>query len=135
MARYTLLSETLAGAVTGVTPDDTVTEIYASAIVLEAIFVRAGGGTTCKAWVQTSLDGMNWMDVVCFAFTTTSANKRAVVAACGATGTSAVAVTDGALADDTIVPHLMGDYWRVKLTTTGTYSGASSITILASTRN
>lgn len=135
MARFTLIDETLAAAVTGVTPDTGTTEIYADYIALEAIFVRAAGGTTCKAYVQTSLDGTNWIDVACFAFTTTSANKYSALTTAIAPASQAAAPTDGALTDNTVINGVFGDYWRVKLTTTGTYSGASSIKVVASTRN
>jgi len=39
---------------------------------------------------------------------------------------------DGALADNTAVNGFLGALFRVKLTTTGTYSGASSFKIYAS---
>ena len=39
--------------------------------------------------------------------------------------------SDGTLADNTCVNGFLGDLFRVKLTTVGTYTGASSLTIVA----
>lgn len=90
----------------------------------------AGGGTTAKAWVQTSLDGgASWIDIANFAFTTASA-KRAYHLT-GAAVTSIVTPTDGTLADNTAVNGLLGAQYRVKVTTTGTYTGATTLKIWA----
>ena len=128
----TFLSATLAAAVT----DDVTAGVKVPAIdrveslTLHATFVRAGGGTTAKAWVQTTLDGgVTWVDIANFAFTTTTANRAYHLTA--AAVTSIATPTDGTLADNTSVNGLLGDRFRVKLTTTGTYTGASSFTIHA----
>lgn len=105
-------------------------------LILEAKFVRAGGGTTCKVWVQTSLDaGASWFDVACFAFATTTGNKlHAVVARPATAFTPATVPASGALTDDTVLNGVLGDRFRTLLTTTGTYSGASSIEVHAVTK-
>jgi hypothetical protein len=96
-----------------------------------AKFVRAGGGTTAKAYVQTTLDnGSTWMDVASLAFATTTANQLAVVKTDVAVA-AAVVPTDGTMTDDTILDGVLGDRVRVKLITVGTYSGASHITVTA----
>lgn len=97
---------------------------------LQANFLYGSGGTTVKAWVQTSFDGgANWIDIANFAFTTAALRKVAGltvnVAATHATP------TDGTLADNTINNGLIGDRIRVKYTTTGTYGGATSLEIKA----
>jgi hypothetical protein len=127
----TLLSATLAGAVTA----DVTAGVFAmpsgrlEGLVLYANFVRAGGGTTAKAWVQTSFDGTNWMDIANFAFTTTSAIRAYHLT--NAAVTSIATPVDGTTADNTAVDGFLGPLFRVKLTTTGTYTGASSFTITA----
>ncbi len=99
-------------------------------VVAEAVFVRAGGGTTAKFWIQTSLDGATtWIDIINFAFTTSTASLVAVCNAYLATSAASLTPTDGTLADNTVVPGVLGSYLRLKYTTTGTYSGASSISI------
>src|SRR5262245_14948557 len=129
---FKLLEVTLAGAVAGQVTDATaLLQRALRSASLYAKFVRAGGGTTTKAWVQTSLDGgLTWIDVACFAFATTTANR--IFNLTDAAVTAIATPTDGTLADDTVVNGFLGTLWRVKLTTTGTYTGASSLTIWAS---
>jgi hypothetical protein len=132
MAVLTLLNATLAAAVTA----DVTAGVFAPAVgrvesmTLHASFTRAGGGTTAKAWVQTTLDGgTTWMDIANFAFTTTTAK-----AACHLTDAAVTTVAtpaDASLADNTVVNGFLGEQFRVKLTTTGTYTGASSFVIHA----
>jgi len=100
-------------------------------LALQAKFTYGSGGTTTKAWVQTSLDGgVTWRDIASFAFATTTSlkfsalsNSIALAAAQGA--------SDAALADDTILNGLLGDRVRVKYTTTGTYAGGTTLSVSA----
>lgn len=128
----TLLNATLAGAVTA----DVTAGVFSmpcgrvESLVLQAVFTRAGGGTTAKAWVQTSFDGgTTWMDIANFAFTTTTATRLYHLT--NAAVTSIATPVDGTLADNTAVDGFHGPLYRVKLTTTGTYTGASSFVITA----
>jgi hypothetical protein len=92
---------------------------------LQANFAFGSGGATVSAFVQTTLDGGNtWADVANFSFTTSSAisifnlsNFAAVIAA--------ITPTNGALTANTAVSGIMGNMWRVLLTTTGTYAGTT----------
>lgn len=131
--QITLLEATLAGAVSAQVSDETPVLDGVNHISLEAKFVRAGGGTTCKVWIQTTLDGgTTWFDIACFAFTTTTANKLHSVTNFPSTPmTPGTAPVDGALADDTVLSGVIGNQFRTKMTTTGTYTGASSVTIEA----
>lgn len=132
-APLTLLNATLAAAVTG----DVTAGVFAvpgggrvESLVLFANFTRVGGGTTAKAWVQTSFDGgSNWMDIANFAFATTSALRAFHLT--NAAVTSIATPVDGTLADNTAVDGFLGLVYRVKLTTTGTYTGASGFVITA----
>lgn len=129
-----LLSATLAAAVAGSTSTPITGLAGMKHATVIAVFVRVGGGTTAKFWVQTSLDGgATWIDIMCFAFTTTTATKVSGVDGAIALA-AAVTPSDGTLADDTIVNGLIGDRLRVKYTTTGTYTGASTIAIGAVTK-
>lgn len=130
----TLLNQTLAAAVTGTTPDGVVLSPplnrRVESLTLQAVITVAGGGTTAKAWVQTSLDGgTSWVDIANFAFTTSTATR--VYHLTAAAVTSIATPSDGTLADNTSVNGFLGDRFRVKLTTTGTYTGASSLVITA----
>lgn len=93
-----------------------------NAATIEARFAYGAGGTSTKAYVQATIDdGQTWIDVGCFAFTTSSATK--VINLSGLTPkTTPITPSDGALADDTFVDGVLGSAIRVKLTTTGTYS-------------
>lgn len=102
-------------------------------IVIQATFTYGSGGTTAKAWVQMSFDaGTTWVDVANFAFTTASATrihalKRITAVAANYTP------TDAALADNTITDGLLGARCRVKVTTTGTYGGSTTLKVVAQT--
>lgn len=93
-----------------------------------AVFTYGSGGTTTKAWLQTSFDGgVTWHDIASFAFALASLTKVAAlttrVAATHATP------TDGTLADNTINNGLIGGRLRVKITSTGTYAGSTTLRI------
>lgn len=126
----TILNATLAGAVTA----DVTAGVFAlprtESLTLDATITVAAGGTTAKAWVQTSFDGgTTWNDIANFAFTTTTA--RRIYHLTAAAVTTIATPTEGTLADNTAVNGLLGTVLRVKLTTTGTYTGASSFVIRA----
>lgn len=83
------------------------------------------GGTNVKAYLQTSLDeGTTPIDIACIVFGTASEN--AVLNFSGLTPkTTQVTPTDGALADDTAVDGILGDRFRLKLVSVGTYAGST----------
>ena len=97
-------------------------------------FAYGSGGTTCKVYIQTSLDqGTTWCDVCCVALTTSSATK--IVNLSGLTPkTTAATPGDGALADDTCVDGIIGDRWRCKITSTGTYAGNTTVAVRLTAR-
>lgn len=103
----------------------------ARALLLQAVFTYGSGGTTTKAWVQTSLDGgSTWFDIASFAFTTASATR--VYSLDTTAVTTIYTPTDATLADNTVKNGLLGDKYRVKYTTTGTYAGDTTLAISAS---
>jgi len=79
------------------------------------------GGATVKAYVQSSLDqGATWFDLWCLAATTASKTRARRLKPDGVEQTP----TDGALADDTVATGIvLGDRFRLKLVSTGTYAG------------
>jgi hypothetical protein len=130
MAVFTLKSATITTAVTG----DVTAGVFAlgrtEAVTLSATFTYGSGGTTAKAWVQTTLDGgATWLDIASFAFTTSTASRAYNLTA--AAVTSIATPSDGTLADNTAVNGLLGEQFRVKLTTTGTYAGSTTLAIYA----
>ncbi len=96
---------------------------------VEIRFGYGSGGTSGKVYVQTSLDqGDTWCDVVCMTFTTSSVTK--VFNLSGLTAkTTGVAPSDGALADDSCVDGILGDRFRTKVSTIGTYATSSSLAV------
>lgn len=87
------------------------------------------GGTNLKVYVQTSLDqGATWVDVACAVFTTASATK--VINLSGLTPkTTAATPSDGAMTDDTALDGVLGDRFRVKITSTGTYATSTTLSV------
>lgn len=106
----------------------------ALAASVQVRFAYGSGGTSCKAYLQTSFDqGVTWVDIACAAFTTSSATK--VFNLSGLTPkTTLAAPTDGSLSDDSVVDGLLGDRLRVKVTSVGIYAGNTSLSVRASMR-
>lgn len=93
-------------------------------------FTAGSGGTSVKAYVQTSLDGgVSWWDIACEALTTSDINTYQAVNI--DTVSTPVALTDGSLTDNTAIDGLLGDRFRVKYVVVGTYSDASLIVDIA----
>ncbi len=99
--------------------------MFAASLLLK--FAYGSGGTSLKVYVQTSLDqGATWVDVACAAFLVASATK--VLNLSGLTPkTTAATPSDGAMTDDTALDGVLGDRWRVKITSTGTYAGSTTL--------
>lgn len=93
------------------------------------VFTYGSGGTTAAAYIQTSFDGgTTWFDVANMAFTTTTLTKVGAITLSQAAAAPATP-TDGTLASNTINQGLLGDRVRIKLTTTGTYAGGTTLKI------
>lgn len=123
-----LPATTITTAVTGTTTTPVTRLAGMSYLMVKALFTYGSGGTTVKAWIQTSFDGgTTWVDVMNFAFTTASGDKVSAACIFIAPATQAATPTDGTLADNTINQGTLGDRIRVKYTTTGTYAGGSSL--------
>lgn len=104
-----------------------------SYLLVEAVFAYGAGGTDAKVWVQTRVKGGTWRDVMNFAFLLAASTKWSAVHRDTALAAARTA-SDAALADDTILNGFLGDEIRVKYTTTGTYTGATSLTVRATVK-
>lgn len=129
---YSLADLSITTALTGSaqTAIEDLEGIFAASI--QAKFAYGSGGTSAKAYVQTTLDnGLTWVDIASFAFTTSSATK--IVNLSGLTPkTTAVTPSDGALSDDTCVDGVLGDAFRVKITSVGVYVNSTlSVKLIA----
>lgn len=92
------------------------------ALTVQLRFVYGSGGTTAQAYIQTSFDdGVTWVDIACVLFGTANENK--ILNFSGLTPkTTQVTPTDGTLTDDTAVDGLLGDQFRIKVVSVGTYA-------------
>ena len=124
-----LLDAILTDAVTGAVTDPVTLPAGCASLALQAAFTYGSGGTSAKAWVQTSLDGgATWCDIACFAFATTTARKASALTVNVALA-AATAPTDGTMADNAILNGLLGSQFRVKYTTVGTYADDTRLQI------
>lgn len=94
-------------------------------LIVQAAFTYGSGGTNVDAYVQTSLDlGQTWVDIMEFNFLVASITKISAVV--WSTALAAVTVPgDGALTANTIVSGLLGDRFRLKYKSTGTYAATT----------
>lgn len=100
-------------------------------MALYANFVYGSGGTSADAYVQTSHDdGLTWMDVANFHFTTSSAKAIYNLSSLTVVATTAT-ITDGSLAANTTKDGVLGTLYRVKYTTVGTYAGSTTLAVYA----
>lgn len=122
----TLFSGTLTTAVTNEASTEGADLPGVTSVLIEAAFTYGSGGTTATAWVQTRLPSGAWLDIACFDFTTSSGTKLATVSARTPVTTmyTAVALTAGQIKDG-----ILGDAFRVRRTTTGTYADATTLVV------
>lgn len=133
--QITLLpTKTITTALTGwVTDTFKFSNAFPKVLTVHASFTYGSAGTNAKAWIQTSFDnGSTWIDVMCFAFTTSTAQKVAQVG--NFASTAVVTPTDGSLADNTVVGGILGPLLRVKVTTVGTYADSTTLKLQAMVR-
>jgi hypothetical protein len=98
-------------------------------LCVQANFTYGSGGTTVGAILQTSLDGgTTWCDVASFAFTTASAIYVFNVSSLTPV-TTEYTPSNGTLAGNTCKDGVLGPMFRVLLATTGTYAGATKLTL------
>lgn len=79
------------------------------------------GGNSIKAYLQTSLDqGTTPIDIACVVFGL-AGEVQALNFSALTPKLTQVTPTDGALADDTAIDGILGDRFRLKAITTGSY--------------
>lgn len=101
-----------------------------SAISVDLQLLYGSGGTSGKVFVQTSLRQATHttdagVDALCMSFTT--ASKSRLFNITGRVVAANLTPTDGALADDTAQDGILGDRFRLKIVTVGTYAGQTMV--------
>jgi hypothetical protein len=97
--------------------------------LLQATFTYGSGGTSADAWVQSSVDGgLTWTDCANFHFLTTTARLAFNLSSLTAV-TTQYTPTDGTLTANTAKDGVLGQLWRVKYTTVGTYAGGTILRV------
>lgn len=129
MATSFLFPTTITTALTNSVPQDAIVLPKApKALVVQFNFTYGSSGTTVLAHLETSLDnGTTWIEIAEAAFTTASARKGYNLSAL--TPVTTVYDMTTALASNASKDGILGDQFRVKLTTTGTYAGSTTIAV------
>lgn len=103
-----------------------------TAVTFQVNFTYGSSGTTLKVDLETSIDqGVSWLPICRLAFTTASAEKVANVSGLTPKTTAAALSVPS---DDACTDGVLGDRLRVRITSTGTYAGNTSVSTRASIR-
>lgn len=96
---------------------------------LQVRMAYGSGGTLVNVYCQVSLDqASTWVDVANVLLGT--ASEVAIINLSGLTPkTSQYNPTDGALADDTAIDGILGDRFRAKIISQGTYAGQTQVSV------
>ena len=93
-------------------------------LTLQANFVYGSGSASIDCWIQTSADKQAWCDIANFHFATTSGialfNLTSLTPV-----TSQYTPTDATLTANTAVDGILGNWFRCKYSSSGTYSATS----------
>lgn len=132
--RYQLLNVAIAGALAAqVGPVSAIGSSPANSVSVQWVFLYGSGGANVNAWLQTTLDGgATWFDIAAMPTVTTSAATK--IQSVNMFPSTPVAIagvvpTDGSLAQATVLNGIIGDRFRVKWTSTGTYAGLTSLAV------
>lgn len=127
-----LINRVITTAETATTADAVVNLGRVSGLTLYCVFTYGSGGTTCRVWVQTSLDGgTTWIDIADFSHTTASLTRGYSISNVGVAVTT---LTDGALTANTALNGFLGPIYRTKVTSTGTYAGSTTLAVSVMSR-
>ena len=103
-------------------------------LAVQAALVYGSGGTSIDVYIQTSFDGgTTWVDIMQFAFTTASATR---ISSCRSLTAVAANYTPtmGTLTASTIKDGLLGTSVRAYYSSVGTYAGATTLTVIGTSK-
>lgn len=101
-----------------------------SSVSLSFNFTYGSGGTSVAVVVQTSFDGVNWIDIARADFATASKPKLCNVSA----GMSRLVTEPAVLSAEGVNDGFLGDRLRAIVTSVGTYGGNTSVSVRAAVR-
>lgn len=94
---------------------------------IQSRLAYGSGGTEVRVYIQTSFDQETTaVDIACVLFAITSETK--IINLSGLT-TAQITPVDGGLSDDTAVDGVLGDRFRCKIISTGTYSNSTIVSV------
>jgi hypothetical protein len=100
------------------------------ALTVQARFTWGSGGTTCKLYLQASIDdGNTWADFACIAFGNSASENPILNFSKLTPKLTQIVPVDAALADDTAVDGMISALVRCKVVTVGTYAGSTVLTV------
>lgn len=104
------------------------------AVTIEVRFAYGSGGTKTNVYIQSSIDqGQTWFDVANVAFTTASGSELVNLSGLDKL-TTPTAPTNLTLADNTVLDGPIGDRLQAVVVSTGTYGGATLVSVRAVAR-
>ena len=87
------------------------------------------GGTNVTVYIQTTLDGgQSWIDIAAVQFTTSGGVEVVNLSALDMVSTP-TAPTDGGMTPGTTLDGILGDQFRAKVISTGTYAGGTLVSV------
>lgn len=126
---FTILNKTITTAESITTVDYGDIPVSTTGLTVQCAFTVGGGGTTAKAYLQTTLDnGTTWFDIACFSFTTSSLTNIYNLTS-NTAKTTAVVPGNAVLTANTVVDGLIGNKLRTRYVTTGTYTGTTTLKV------
>jgi hypothetical protein len=106
------------------------TQGEAMAVAAQMTFTWGSGGTSVDVYLQTSFDGgSTWVDAAHFAQLLVASAKAVAAVSSTTSMTVPAAATDAALAVNTVVPGMVGEWWRIKYVVVGTYAGGTTLRV------
>lgn len=99
-------------------------------LLIAGTFNWGSGGTSVDAWWQSSFDGNAWFDIANMHWTTAGLTKAYNLSGMTPVTTSPT-FASGALAANSCVDGMIGDYLSVLYTTVGTYGANTNLQLWA----
>ncbi len=102
----------------------------AMAVAAQVMITYGSGGTTLDVTLQTSFDGgTTWCDAGNVHIGVGPTTKSVIAISSTTSMTVPAAATDGGMTTNIVIPGMVGSWWRVKVVSTGTYAGGTTVRV------